>query len=187
MWAVYGHFYHLNLTFVFALYLWFLSLDSWLLVNKATSVSVQCLDNSYALTLSSQLMRNFLIMTFSNPDIALVLKKVKVSKVNSQNVEQTIDGETGWRMVVPTTLKCFLCGGQVIYKNKDTTRSRTTSPSPSSTWPLVVTNGHYRILQFQLLIPLQIFTFKTSPCQVLQPLGQRARRGIRDGLHLGRL
>ena len=68
-------------------------------------------------------MRNFLILTFSNPDIALVLKKVKVSKVNSQNVEETIDGETGWRMVVPTTLKCFLCGGQVIYKNKDTTRS----------------------------------------------------------------
>ena len=38
--------YHLNLTFVFALYLWFLSLDSWLLVNKATSVSVQCVGNS---------------------------------------------------------------------------------------------------------------------------------------------
>ena len=109
---------------------------------------MQCLDNSYALTSSSQLMRNFLILTFSNPDIALVLKKVRVSKVNSQNVEQAIDGETGWRMVVPTTLKCFLCGGQVIYKNKDTTRSRTTSPSPSSTWPLVVPNGHYGILQF---------------------------------------
>ena len=128
--------YRLNLTFIFALCSSFLSLYSWLLVNKATSVSVQCLDNSYALTLSSQLMRNFLILTFSNPDIALVLKKVRVSKVNSQNVEQAIDGETGWRMVVPTTLKCFLCGGQVIYKNKDTTRSRTTSPSPSSTWPL---------------------------------------------------
>ena len=88
------------------------------------------------------------ILTFSNPDIALVLKKVRVSKVNSQNVEQAIDGETGWRMVVPTTLKCFLCGGQVIYKNKDTTRSRTTSPSPSSTWPLVVPNGHYGIWQY---------------------------------------
>ena len=111
-------------------------------MNKATSVSVQCLDNSYALTLSSQLMRNFLILTFSNPDIALVLKKVKVSKVNSQNVEQTIDGETGWRMVVPTTLKCFLCGGQVIYKNKDTTRSRTTSPSPSSAGPEEKTTVH---------------------------------------------
>ena len=76
-------------------------------------------------------MRNFFMLTISNPDIsgyiALVLKKVRVSKVNSQNVEQAIDGETGWRMVVPTTLKCFLCGGQVIYKNKDTTRSQRTT------------------------------------------------------------
>ena len=92
-----------------------------------------------------------------------ILLKVRVTKLNPPNVEQTIDGETGWRMVVPTTLQCFLCGGQVIYKNKDTTRSRTTSPSPSSTWPLVVTNGHYGIWQFQLSIPLQIFIFKTSP------------------------
>ena len=29
----------------------------------------------------------------------------------------------GWVMVAPTTLQCFLCQGQVIYKNKDTTRS----------------------------------------------------------------
>ena len=129
------------------------------------SVFFHNLDNNYALTSSSRLMRNFLILTFSNPDIALVLKKVRVSKVNSQNVEQAIDGETGWRMVVPTTLKCFLCGGQVIYKNKDTTRSST--PSISSTWP--VTNGHCATLQF--LRPLPIFTTKTSPCQVLQPFG----------------
>ena len=52
-----------------------------------------------------------------------ILLKVRVTKLNPPNVEQTIDDETGWRMVVPTTLKCFLCGGQVIYKNKDTTRS----------------------------------------------------------------
>lgn len=67
--------YRLNLTFIFALCLSFLSPDSWrtlwLLVNKATSVSVQCVGNSYALALSSWLMPNcltILTMTFSNLD-----------------------------------------------------------------------------------------------------------------------